>query len=87
MSNEKIIEIVKKFYDNEVKENQTYINHLGKYDNRPKHEIAVVQERVTKYTIQRCLGVAFFVQKLGIPFEEIDELYNKTVERIEETVR
>lgn len=87
MSKDKILEIVKKFYDDEVKEHQTYINHLRNYDNRPKYEIATVEERVTKYTIQRCLGVAFFVQKLDVPFEEIDELYNKTVERIEETAK
>lgn len=27
--------------------------------------------------IQRCLGVAFFVQELDVPFAEIDAIYEK----------
>ena len=36
-----------------------------------------------RHTIQRCLGVAQFVQSVGVSFEEIDALYNEFKEKLE----
>lgn len=35
------------------------------------------------YAIQRCLGVAQFVQIAGVSFEEIDALYDEFKEKLE----
>lgn len=33
------------------------------------------KEKTVYYSCQRCLGVAFFIQRLGVPFKEVDEIY------------
>lgn len=40
---------------------------------------------VIKYSIQRCLGVAFFVQdSFDIPFDDINKLYTEYRRKLEE---
>ena len=38
--------------------------------------------RIVNYAIQRCLGVAYFAQDLGIPYDDIRGEYNATKERL-----
>lgn len=33
------------------------------------------RKKTIYYSCQRCLGVAFFIQRLGVPFKEVDEIY------------
>ena len=34
-------------------------------------------------TLQRCLGITFFAQELGVPFDEIESRYYELREKVE----
>ena len=65
-----MIEKIKKFYESEYNSTVNWIN--SKYCNNRKDKAAAVNN-----VLQRCLGVAFFVQSLEVSFKEIDPLYEE----------
>ena len=62
-----IIAKVKDFYQSEVKDFTHIDNYCKKYH--------VNKLDYKNSTLQRMLGVSFFVQTLGISYEEIDKIY------------
>lgn len=60
------LEKVKEYYDNEIRDIERSIT-------MPLYK----PDKLVECSIQRCLGVAFFVQYLGEPFDKVDELYEE----------
>lgn len=47
----------------------------------------VTPKEVVNCSLQRCLGVAFFAQEFGIPYEAINEMYGVTKKRMEKLIK
>lgn len=75
MFREKMIKTIKEYYDDEIKDFAT----IDKYCKQYKSD----KETHRKATIQRGLGVAFFVQKLGLDYEIVNEYYNNFKDTID----
>ena len=71
-----ILKEVKNYYDTEYKEVNKAI--LSEYFT----PIDIVDN-----SIQRCLGVALFVQYLDIPFDNINELYEAQRKRLKNLLK
>lgn len=65
-----MLDKVKKFYENEYKSTLNWLT--SEYCRTPDNKKSSI-----KNAIQRCLAIALFVQDLGIPFKDIDPLYDK----------
>ena len=72
MKNKEILAKVHEFYQQEIKD----VTRALEFKYPTKKEII-------KYSLQRGLGVAFFVQNLDIPYENIDKEYEQFRETIE----
>lgn len=64
-----ILKKVDDFYKTEIKSVKNTLDN-NHYRFKPKE--------VVNNAIQRCLGVAFFVQSLDVSYDEIDALYEVT---------
>lgn len=64
-----ILKKVDDFYKTEIKSVKNTLDN-NPYRFKPKE--------VVNNAIQRCLGVAFFVQSLDVPYNRIDTLYEAT---------
>ena len=60
------LEKVKEYYDNEIRDIERSIT-------MPLYE----PKKLVECSIQRCLGVAFFVQELGEPYDKVGDLYEE----------
>ena len=67
MSKTEILEKIQEYYTKEIKDFSTIDSYCNRYE--------CSKDEYKKATIQRGLGVAFFAQSLGIPYEEINFLY------------
>lgn len=65
-----MLDKVKKFYENEYKSTLDWLT--SEYCRTPDNKKSSI-----KNAIQRCLAIALFVQDFGIPFKDIDPLYDK----------
>lgn len=70
-----MLEKAKNFFEKEYKSTEWYLK------NRTLFLLSDAQ--VKEGTVQRCLGVAQFVQQLGVSFEEISPIYDEYKEKIE----
>ena len=73
--NDKIIAKVNEYYEMELKECAMLEEYCKKYHQNLKE--------YKDATIQRGLGVAFFVQKLGVEYEVIDKIYTDFKEKVD----
>lgn len=60
------LEKVKEYYDNEIRDIERSIT-------MPLYK----PEKLVECSIQRCLGVAFFAQSLGEPYDKVGDLYEE----------
>jgi len=77
MTTEKILELVEDYFKMEYRDIQLQLDIHPRINNPEYIECHV------DAALQRCLGVALFVQGMDIPYEEINELYEKYREKIE----
>ena len=75
MTTKKILELVKDYYEMEYKDVQLVIAR-----NRG---MVSMDKYLVNSTLQRCLGVALFVQSMDVPYKDINELYEEYREKIE----
>ena len=79
MANEnKVLSELEKFYESEVRMARTFLEY--------PHEWTTPKE-VVNYAIQRCLGVAQYVQFLDVPYEKVNRLFEQTRINLEELER
>jgi len=62
------LETAIKFFNNEYEEVKKDLERADLLEHRAFY---------TNNAVQRCLGVAFFVQSLGVSFEEINPYYDE----------
>lgn len=62
------------FYNSEVEEVTRILNNPFSW---------VVPEEVVNSSISRCLGVTVFVQRLGISYEEVNDLYESVRDKLD----
>lgn len=67
MKQEELLKIVKEFFDREYEETKELLEKNPWWIESG--------EKSVWYAIQRCLGVAQFVQLLGADFTEVDTIY------------
>ena len=72
---DEVIKAIKKYFEDEIKEAIALKEYCARF-NEDFH----IQKRTV---IQRGLGAAFFAQKLGIKYEEIDKLYMDFKEKVD----
>lgn len=72
-----MLDKVKKFYAQEYKDTLNWLNY--EYYNTKKNKIKGINN-----AIQRCLAIALFVQNCGVPFKEINVLYEEYRIKFEE---
>ena len=81
MTTEKILELVEDYYNMEYRDIQLVV----------KRNNMMNDNRVNKFhvngTLQRCLGVALFVQSMDVPYEDVNKLYEEYKEKIEAVER
>ena len=65
-----MLDKAKKFYESEYESTLQWLS--SEYCRTPKDKKNSINN-----AIQRCLAIACFVQDLGIPFKDIDSLYDK----------
>ena len=59
-------------------------------ENEYKHSLIAIEmeygdvKKGIECSLQRCLGVAFFLQSLDVPYEDIDKVYSKYREKFYE---
>lgn len=79
MANEnKVLSELEKFYESEVRMARTFLEY--------PHEWTTPKE-VVNNAIQRCLGVAQYVQFLDVPYEKVNRLFEQTRIDLEELER
>lgn len=66
-----MLELLKAFFEDEY-------NFLVDYLERNDDLSNIQRIDAIDRTMARCCGVSFFAQKLDIPYEEIDKLWNDT---------
>lgn len=76
MTTEKILELVKDYYEMEYKDVQLVIA-------RNRGMASMVDKYLVNSTLQRCLGIALFVQSMDVSYEDINKLYEEYREKIE----
>jgi hypothetical protein len=61
---------LREMYENEYKTAVWWVNseHCKTYEDKVKN---------LNFSLQRCLGAAFFIQYLGASFEEVDAVYEE----------
>lgn len=64
---EKILEKAIEFFNSEYEETESYI----------KGKVFSPTEKIIEDSIQRCLGVAFFVQALDVSYKDIEPHYQE----------
>lgn len=75
-----MLDKVKKFYEQEYKDT---LNWLGcEYCKTKENKIKSING-----AIQRCLGIALFVQNCGVTFEEVNPLYDEYRMKFEELLK
>jgi hypothetical protein len=74
----KILSELEKFYESEVRMTKTFLEYPPTWAQ---------SKMVINNTIQRCLGVAQYVQFLDVPFEKVTRLYEQTRIDLEELER
>ena len=79
ISNKDLLEKAEEYFRQEYKD-------FLKYYDKPLITHFSNEDRM-KYALQRGLGVSFFLQYFGIPFDEIGAIYNDYKEKIEKKVR
>lgn len=67
------LETAIKFFNNEYEEVKRDLERADLLEHRAFY---------INNAIQRCLGVAFFIQELGVSFEEINPYYDEIREKI-----
>ena len=80
MTTEKILELVEDFYKMEQRDIQLVVERNNMMNDSRANKFHV------NGTLQRCLGVALFVQSMDVPYEDINKLYEeyrKKIEKIE----
>ncbi len=65
-----------KYFQKEYEEIEKDISKLEPYWTTYK-------QKIVENTIHRCLGVAFFVQEIGIEFEDVNPHYEAIREKLE----
>jgi len=82
MTTEKILELVEDYFKMEYRDIQLVVKHHQiLYD-----DTEYLGSRHVNATLQRCLGVALFVQSMDIPYEEVNKLYEEYREKIEKVL-
>ena len=79
MTTEEMLENIKKYYDSELQSVERVFN-FNTYDSSWDEDF---KSCVVTNAIQRCLGIALFVQSLGITYEEITPLYENVRKDLE----
>lgn len=74
----KILSELEKFYESEVRMARTFLEYPHKW---------ATPKEVVNNAIQRCLGVAQYVQFLDIPYEKVNRLFEQTRIDLEELER
>ena len=77
MDKTEILTLAKNFFETEY-------NDLNKYFERMKYsnDTSYPRTRAVTCSLQRCLGIALFVQKLGVTYEEISPVYGEIQEKL-----
>jgi hypothetical protein len=73
MPAEEILNLVKEYYEEEYQDAKRCIE---------KKYAWTTPKDLVKSTINRCLGIAQFVQYLGVPYEDLD-IYDEYKEKLE----
>jgi hypothetical protein len=71
MTTKKILELVEDFYKMEYKDIQLVVERNIMANNTKANKFHV------NSSLQRCLGVALFVQSMDVPFEDVNKLYEE----------
>lgn len=74
MSHDEILNLIKEYFETEYQETKMCIER--KYDWTTPKDLA-------QGAINRCLGVVQFVQCLGIPYEDLVDVYDEYKEKLE----
>lgn len=72
ITKEQMLSTIAYYYEKELAECERYLKNYNR-----------AQARDVEAYIHRCLGVAFFVQELDLPFDEVNLLYETIRERFE----
>ena len=62
-----LLKKIEEYYAREIKEFSTIDSYCNRYE--------CSKDEYRKATIQRGLGIAFFAQELGVPYNEVNFLY------------
>ena len=79
MTKEEMIKNVQTYYDSEITDLTRLKNQMIE-----EHSTLYKPKEVCHNSIQRCLGVAFFIQQAGLDFSTADKLYDETRYQLEE---
>lgn len=77
MTTEKILELVEDYFKMEYKEIQLVAERWRMLNDTEYLDFHV------NSTLQRCLGVALFVQSMDVPYEDVNKLYEEYRKKIE----
>ena len=76
MTTEKILELVEDYYNMEYRDIQLVVERNNMMNDNRANKFHV------NGTLQRCLGVALFVQSMDVPYEKVNKLYEQYREMI-----
>lgn len=79
MTTEEMLENIKKYYDSELQSVERVFNS-NVHDSFWYEDL---KSCIVPNAIQRCLGIALFVQSLGITYEEITPLFENVRKDLE----